>query len=329
MDSTLLPQVDLLLSTHLIPYAIILVNYIFFKLLRSLVNKTFARLSEQQPDGKQASTRRKNDGGESGLGKVLLLFLEELISTLDLCVNCAELNIILEKNGTVAYGLTLLLLTYLWIDAFGDATTSPGYLVESHFFEDEIWLMKSARFMGQALAMPLAWRFASFFWKYKLLDEHERMLLGENCKSALNTSTINGFLVEFTCCLVCRLLELVGHKLLERKHLSQRLVSLITSFVCTALVVVALEITGGYFNPVLAASLEYGCLGINLHQHAIVFWLGPLLAHLAARGLFKRFVGEQQPQQHQSRDQHHRTLSSKSRRLARANSRKKRADKID
>lgn len=261
--------------SHLIPYVIILINCVFFKLLRSFVGRLF---------GKNKT---------SNCSRIFKLFIDELISTSELCADCAELNVVYEKHGSLAYGLALFLLTYVWIDTFGEAHTTPGYLAEDYFLVSGNQLLKSgdtyARFVGQSLAMPLAWRLASFYWKYQLLSQHTDLLVTENCKSSLATSTGYGFLIEFVCCFICRLAELIGHKLLENNKLSQRAVSLTSSFLCSLLVVMALELSGGYFNPVLAASLEYGCKGADTQQHALVFWLGPLVGHVTARALFKRF----------------------------------------
>lgn len=272
---------------QLIPYLILLLNYVLFQLLRSFVGKLFSyRLMYK--DRTAAKKCHKLS--------LLKLLIDELISTCELCADCAELNVVYEKHGSLAYGVTLFILSYVWIEAFGDAHTTPGYLTEEFFLDKGSELLKTgdtyARFIGQTLAMPLAWRFAALYWRYHLLSEHSSMLEMENCRSSLTTSSWNGFMIEFTCCFISRLAELCGHKLLERKYLSQRVVSGLCSFICSSLVVLTLELSGGYFNPILAASLEYGCKGIKWHQHALVFWLGPLSGHVLARALFKCYGGE-------------------------------------
>lgn len=274
-----------LLSAHLIPYAIILVNCIIFKLLRSLANKLVAYYKSIQ------GLKQEESGSKINLIK---LFIDELISTCELCADCAELNVVYEKHGSLAYGGSLLLLTCLWMNTFGEAHTTPGYLAEEYFLIGGNGLLKRAdtyaRFIGQSLAMPLAWRLASVYWRYHLMDEHREMLITENCRSSLSTSTLNGFAIELVCCLICRLIELLGNRLLERQAFGQRLISLSSSFVQSLLVVMALELSGGYFNPVLAASLEYGCKGITFYQHALVFWCGPLIGHVLARATFRRLL---------------------------------------
>lgn len=275
--------------SHLIPYLILALNCILFKLLRSLTSKIFTLYFQNQTVG----SNRRQQQKLNGKWRLIKLFVDELISTCELCADCAELNVVYEKHGSIAYGVGLFILSYLWLGTFGDAHTTPGYLVEDYVLTEGNRMLKTgdayARFVGQSIAMPLAWRLASFYWNYKLLVEHQDFLAVENCKTSLTTSTTNGFLIEFSCCMICRLIELVGHKLHGDNRITQRVLSTTVSFGGTLLVVLALELSGGYFNPVLAASLEYGCRGIDLYQHAVVFWLGPLLGHVLAKGLFDRY----------------------------------------
>jgi hypothetical protein len=44
-----------------------------------------------------------------------------------------------------------------------------------------------------------------------------------------------------------------------------------------------LELTGMYFNPVLATIVTYGCAGAQPTEHMLVYWLGPILGLLAAK----------------------------------------------
>lgn len=306
MDSQILPPFFGILTPELIPYAILVINLIIFQLLRSSVNKLFIYYMIREPTLKSNQKGHLNKQAQlelSGKCKFLKLLIDELISTCELCADCAELNVIYEKHGSFMYGLGLFILTYFWLDNFGDAHTTPGYLFEDYFLDNGNELLKRgdiyARFLGQSMAMPLAWRFASIYWSYKLLSEHSEMLKSENCKSSLSTSTLNGFLIELICCLLCRLFELFGNKLLSDNSFGKRVINLTSSFLCTILVVLALELSGGYFNPILAASLEYGCKGIDFYQHVLVFWLGPLLGHVLAKASYKRLFDDKQQQQQQ------------------------------
>lgn len=317
MDSLLLPPFSNILTPDFVPYAILTLNFVIFQLLRSSVSKLFSYYSIREPATSYKPNHKRQQQQElGGKCKYFKLLLDELISTCELCTDCAELNIVYEKHGSFMYGLSLFILTYLWLDTFGEAHTTPGYVFEDYFLDKGNELLKGgdiyARFLGQSLAIPLAWKFASIYWSYELLSEHSDALMVEKCKSSLNTTTLNGFLIELICCLLCRLFELYGSKLLSNDSFGKRLIKTISSFLCTALVVAALELSGGYFNPVLAASLEYGCKGINFYQHVIVFWFGPLIGHILAKMSFEKLVGEQQQQHQQNKKRSMVILKSKS-----------------
>ncbi len=40
--------------------------------------------------------------------------------------------------------------------------------------------------------------------------------------------------------------------------------------------VTAFELSGGYFNPVLATALQYNCGEVTRGQHFIVYWVGAI-----------------------------------------------------
>merc|ERR1712038_234331 len=56
----------------------------------------------------------------------------------------------------------------------------------------------------------------------------------------------------------------------------------IDSFVATALVVAAFDHSGGYYNPVLATGLKFGCKGHTNVEHVIVYWIGASLGAIAS-----------------------------------------------
>lgn len=44
----------------------------------------------------------------------------------------------------------------------------------------------------------------------------------------------------------------------------------------------AFNYSGGYFNPALATSLKYGCLGTSVMEHVIVYWVGACAGSIAS-----------------------------------------------
>lgn len=49
----------------------------------------------------------------------------------------------------------------------------------------------------------------------------------------------------------------------------------------------AFDYSGGYFNPVLATSLKYGCEGNTFAEHAIVYWIGACAGAVLSIYLYK------------------------------------------
>ncbi|EDW32290.1 GL10509 [Drosophila persimilis] len=61
--------------------------------------------------------------------------------------------------------------------------------------------------------------------------------------------------------------------------------------------------SGGYFNPVLATALKWGCRGHTNFEHIIVYWIGACVGAVLSVPIYKlpivrRFLlGEDKPKQ--------------------------------
>lgn len=49
----------------------------------------------------------------------------------------------------------------------------------------------------------------------------------------------------------------------------------------------AFNYSGGYFNPVLATALKWGCSGHTNMEHIIVYWIGACAGAVASVPLFR------------------------------------------
>uniref|UniRef100_T1GT92 Aquaporin n=1 Tax=Megaselia scalaris TaxID=36166 RepID=T1GT92_MEGSC len=77
---------------------------------------------------------------------------------------------------------------------------------------------------------------------------------------------------------------------LASKSLSEigpRFGNVIDSFIGTSLVVAAFNFSGGYFNPVLATALKWGCSGHTNIEHIIVYWIGACVGAVLSVPVFK------------------------------------------
>jgi len=57
-----------------------------------------------------------------------------------------------------------------------------------------------------------------------------------------------------------------------------------------------MNISGGYFNPVLATATQFGCFGSTPAEHFFVYWVaetvGAILAHIAWERGLRGIVGQ-------------------------------------
>lgn len=68
------------------------------------------------------------------------------------------------------------------------------------------------------------------------------------------------------------------------------------------MVVAAFNFSGGYFNPVLATALKWGCSGHTGIEHIIVYWIGACVGAMASVPIFKisavrkMLLGDEEPE---------------------------------
>merc|ERR1712179_565036 len=89
-----------------------------------------------------------------------------------------------------------------------------------------------------------------------------------------------GFAIEMLLTCTCRL---VSRGLSE---LNPKFAPAIDSLFATSMVVLAIETSGGYFNPVLSL-VKLGCTGHTIIEYLIVYWVGSILGSLLSLKLWK------------------------------------------
>ncbi|XP_043281314.1 aquaporin-11 [Venturia canescens] len=199
---------------------------------------------------------------------VRALFLEG-IATAELCGACFELIIIADNWGVSMYAIYLFVLTIWWSMNWEDATACPYThiedLVEGTKSLRDTFLLIWAELVG-GLAI---FRYVQLLWAMEIVSTHKNRAF-EDCTTDLQVPVIVGAFIECIATCICRV---VSRGLSE---LNPRFSSILDSFVGTTLVVAAFNYSGGYFNPALATSLKYGCLGTTFMEHVIVYWIGAI-----------------------------------------------------
>jgi aquaporin related protein len=124
------------------------------------------------------------------------------------------------------------------------------------------------------------YRYVQLYWWLELTSTHEGRAF-EECKADLQVPLIAGAIIEGVATLCCRL----ASKTISEKD--PKFGAMLDSFIGTSLVVAAFNYSGGYFNPVLATGLKWGCRGNTAIEHFIVYWIGSCTGAVLSVPLFK------------------------------------------
>lgn len=207
------------------------------------------------------------------------LFLEG-IATGELCGACFELIIIAENWGVSMYGVYLFVLTIWWSMNWGEATACPYThiedVVEGTKSVRDAFLLIWAELVG-GLAI---FRYIQLLWALEIVSTHKNKAF-EDCTTDLQVPVIFGAFVEGIATCIYRV---VSRGLSE---VNSRFSTILDSFIGTTLVIAAFDYSGGYFNPALATSLKYGCLGTSFMEHVIVYWVGACAGSVASLRVYR------------------------------------------
>ncbi|XP_017040802.1 aquaporin-11 [Drosophila ficusphila] len=211
---------------------------------------------------------------------IVPILINEAIAAAELCSCCFELIIVADNFGVSMYAVCLFLLTIWWGRVWGDASACPYThmedVVEGRTSFKEMALRSWAELMGGCCV----YRVVQFVWWLELAETHRGRAF-ESCNADLQVSPYVGAAIEGVATLLCRL----ASKTISEKE--PRFGSYIDSFIGTSLVVAAFNFSGGYFNPVLATALKWGCRGHTHLEHIIVYWIGACAGAVLSIPVFK------------------------------------------
>nr|ARX80212.1 aquaporin [Blomia tropicalis] len=223
--------------------------------------------------------------------RTLRPFFSEIIATVELCSDCAELGVIWEKHGNTGYGSCLLLLCIWWAYHFGDAEACPcGPLEEFLLLGVRNDYTMYLRLLGQGVGAYLTAKYTHCIWCLNLAPEHMD-LHTQRCQASLQVNMALGAAIELAITFISRIVAL------ESTILPEKLNVAINSLTTTLLCLIALDTSGGYFNPVLASALTLNCDGNTLVEHIVVYWLGAMIGALLARYMSLWIHGQLAPRE--------------------------------
>nr|QBL97995.1 aquaporin 5 [Dendroctonus armandi] len=206
--------------------------------------------------------------------------LLEFVATFELCAACFELIIVADNWGVNAYALFLLLLTIWWSTKWGEATACPYCPMEEAFAGLRTW--KSAlNIIGvQLMAALTTFKYVQVLWAIELVETHKDKAY-EECSADLQVDMVMGAIVECVLTCLCRVIS----KILAVKAF--RCSGFVDATFATVMVVLAFNISGGYFNPALATSLKFGCVGNTALEHIVTYWIGSCTGALLSCIIFE------------------------------------------
>jgi hypothetical protein len=123
---------------HTVPYIVLLINTLLFELARRIATKLI-------PPEKCSN---------------LSTLVKEVIATLELCTDCAELSVVWEVHGNIGYGLSLFFLGVWWSLSWGDAEACPSGPLEDCFLcgVSLTSLDIIVKILGQAIGAYFTWQ---------------------------------------------------------------------------------------------------------------------------------------------------------------------------
>lgn len=225
-----------------------------------------------------AVARRLNDKlSKEGLVRELIC---EAIAAGELCACCFELIIVADNFGVATYAVFLFTLTIWWGLQWGNATACP-YTYMEQIVQGEVNFREAAlKIWAQLMGGCCVYRYVQLYWWLELAETHEGRAF-EECSADLKVNLYLGAFIEGLATLCCRL----ASKVISEKD--AKFGSFLDSFIGTSLVVLAFNYSGGYFNPVLATALKWGCAGNSALEHIIVYWIGSCVGAVLSVPLFK------------------------------------------
>ncbi|CAG7721988.1 unnamed protein product [Allacma fusca] len=205
----------------------------------------------------------------------LRILLHEIIATAEMCVTCFELGIVAENYGIEYYAAFYFASSLWWALTWKEAYAFPNGHLEDYLKNETdggtaavvtTVEILTACFVFKLLVKPL--------WALKYIPIHEEKLVSL-CSADLTVRPLFGGLIEGSGTFIFSVVSKIVVNRLE----SELLATVLNSVMDTILVVLAYDYSGGYFNPVLATSMQYGCEGTTTMDHLVVYWVGGLLDH--------------------------------------------------
>nr|XP_015817371.2 aquaporin-11 [Nothobranchius furzeri] len=219
---------------------------------------------------------------------VYWVYLLETVSTFQLCCCSHELNLLSVKTQlepTVSVALTFT-ITVIHLSTFREATCNPNAALERVYRRRGRDVPAAAVLLALQFGAAVAARhFAASVWSLGLSDMHtQHRNLGFQCFEPLGGTVLEAAAVEFACAFTVQAAAMHVHDLDPKLRVP------FFAAVITALVYTGGGVSGAFFNPALAFSIQFPCSGHTQLEYCFVYWLAPVLGMASCILLLEKII---------------------------------------
>lgn len=138
------------------------------------------------------------------------LFLSEIVSTVELCADCAELGVVWEVHGNIGLSVALFLLCVWWSFVFGDAEACPCGPIEECLIVGRSFTSADImqKLTGQLVGAYLTYKYINGVWCWHLSEQHAALHTQPNCQAALFVTPVFGAAIEGLITFISRIVAL-------------------------------------------------------------------------------------------------------------------------
>ncbi|CAM1294661.1 AQP11 (predicted) [Pycnogonum litorale] len=230
------------------------------------------------------------DFATTKLPRIPRIVCDEFLCTMEISCVCAEIAIIRLALGDRCFVTVLFVVNVWWSNSFGTSTANPVIPLMDVLYDGGDVVLAACRLLGQFAAVPFAIRFSKIVWFWGLLKEHSELYDEASCQTDIQIwfglAAIVELLITFTDATVRTITT----------SYKPEVECLLNSGVTTFLVYFAFSLSGGYFNPILATALTYGCSGSSFREHLMVYWISAIMGAISSKEMCRRYRTNKSPE---------------------------------
>lgn len=201
--------------------------------------------------------------------------LLEFVAAAEMCGVTYELASVNKLFGIWTWSFCVFLLILWRGRSWGATSACPYILLEQYVEAGAHPLHVFLKILAQVTGAIISCRWVRRLWAVEMAATHV-----PECSSDIQVPVVFGFLIEAVLTCACRLFSrALG-------ELRPKFASIIDSFFTTAMVILAFDYSGGYFNPVLATGLKWSCRGNTNAEYIMVYWAGSILGAMLSLRLW-------------------------------------------